>query len=520
MKLLRNASTVSFFTALSRVLGLFREILMATFFGTSLVKSAFDLAFRIPNLFRAIFGEGSLHAAFIPVYNTTREREGTASANLLAGKVLTVLAVTLTSMTALAVIGIHLARPWLTYGGRAETVLRLLAILLPYLIFLCLAAACMGILNSIGQFALPAATPMLMNIVWIATLLFIIPRLDDSLDLRIAVLAWAVVFSGALQLACQAAPLVRAAIRPVLSFQWNDSRLKQVFQAFVPAAITAGFRDINTLIDGVLALWIGAWAPAALVFAERIAYLPLGLFSTAFATVLLPTLSRQYAKDAHAMSGTLTQAIQGLLAVIFPAAAALTLLAMPIVRLIYEHGAFDADSTLLTSRALMAYAPGLIVFSLLKMIVTAFNACKDTRTPMRYGGMAVACNFLLNITLILTLPAGWKHAGLAIATVLSAAASCLLLAIILHRRVGIPDWKGIGSFTLRIGLCTLIMLAALALLPQIPSTHIPWDQTTKTGQVMQMICLVAIGLFTYALALLLICRHGIRALLAAHKDQS
>lgn len=514
MKFLRNAVTVGGFTALSRILGLVREILMATFFGTTLVKSAFDLAFRIPNLFRAIFGEGALSQAFIPIYTQTRTREGNASANAFAGKVLTLLAAILCTITAITLLAIQLARPWMTYGSRPETVLRLLAILFPYLIFLCLAAACMGILNSIGKFALPAATPMLMNLVWIATLVFIIPRMPESPDRRIAALAWAVVFSGLLQLICQAAPLTRRAIRPILSTQWKDPQLKHMFNIFLPAALAMGIRDINTLVDGMLALWIGTWAPAALVFAERLAYLPLGLFATALGTVLLPELSRLAVADPETMHKTLRQAITAILVIMLPAAAALAYLATPIIQLIYEQGAFDANSTRLTSRALMAYAPGLVVFAIYKMLLPAFYARRDSRTPMLCGAAAVALNLCLNIIFIVILPREWRHAGLAAATVLTSTGNTSVLAIILYRQGGLANVKDLGRTALRITCCTLIMLAALALARPYLSDAALINMTTKGGQITHMAILITIGIATYLLALLLIARNEIRALLA------
>ncbi len=512
MKMLHNTSKVSGFTGLSRILGLYREILMAQVFGTTLVKSAFDIAFRIPNLFRAIFGEGALSQAFIPIYTETRNRDGIVAANELAGKVLTLLAAVLCSITALTILIIQLMRPELTYGSRLETVLRLLAILFPYLIFLCLAAACMGILNSVGKFALPAAVPMLMNVVWIATLLFIIPRMQENLDARIEVLAWAVVVSGALQLLFQALPFCRRAIRPILSFRWHDPRLKRMIILFGPAAIAMTIRDINILIDGALAFWVGTWAPASLIFAERLAYLPLGLFATALGTVLLPELAHLAKKDPESTNRTLQQAMIAILIIMVPASAALMFLAQPIVQLIYERGTFDAQSTTLTSRALMAYAPGLVVFSIHKMLLPAFYARQDTRTPMLCGAATVVLNFCLNITFIVILPPYWRHAGLAFATILASAINVIVLATILFRRAAMPDWKRIGASALRLCICAGVMIAALfhaqTYLQQWPAI----DLTTQWGQIANMASLIIIGGMTYILALLLICRQDIRTL--------
>ncbi len=519
MKFLRNAATVSGLTAISRVLGLVREILMATFFGTTLVKSAFDLAFRIPNLFRAIFGEGALSNAFIPMYQETRARQGQPAANAFAGKVLTLLATILCSITALTILIIQLMRPAMTYGSRPETVLRLLSILFPYLIFLCLAAACMGILNSAGKYALPAATPMLMNIIWIGTLIFIIPNMRADLDARIAALAWAVVFSGFLQLACQSIPLFQRKIRPSLSVQWRDPRVKRMFVLFGPAALAMSIRDINTLLDGVIALWIGTWAPASLVFAERIAYLPLGLFGTALGTVLLPELSKLAATDPATMQRTIRQAVQAMLLAMLPAAVGLMYLAQPIVQVIYERGAFDAESTFLTSRALMAYAPGLIVFSLHKIMLPAFYAQKDARTPMLCGAAAVVLNFCLNITFVLILPPYWRHAGLAAATVCASIANTTLLATILYRRTGMPDWRKIAYTAIRICACTGAMLLSLTTTNRMLAQWPAIDHSTTWGQITNLAILISIGGATYAITLLAISRKDIRTLLQKQKER-
>lgn len=515
MKLLRNAASVSTLTGLCRVLGLWREVMMAGLFGTSLAKSAFDLAFRIPNLFRAIFGEGALTQAFVPVFTRTREQNGLQTAREYAGKLITALAAILTTITALSVLIMQLIRPSLEYGSRPEMVLRLLIILFPYLIFLCLAAAFVCIHNSMGKFAIPAFGPILLNVVWIGTLAYIIPTMQESLSARITILAWAIVLAGLLQMLFQLVPFIKNGYGPRLSLQWKDSRLKETLHIFIPAAASNGIRHINSLIDGVLALWIGAWAPASLVFAERLAFLPLGLFATALGTVLLPELSKLAVTDPDNMKKTLQQAMNASLIIMMPAAAGLAVLAFPIIQVIYENGAFDAESTRLTGRALIAYAPGLVTFSLYKMLLPAFHAHKDTKTPMLSAAGAVILNVCLNLLLIQVLPLQWRHAGLAGATVIASIVNTTTLAIILHRRSCSPNWKAIGTTFIRITICTAIMIIAI-LAMQSQTQGI--DTTTKAGQTTNIVILIATGIVAYSISMLVICRREIQALHAARKN--
>jgi len=211
-----------------------------------------------------------------------------------------------------------------------------------------------------------------------------------------------------------------------------------------PSALGLGINRINVLVNSLLALRVGTWAPSALFYAERLIYLPQGILATALGTVLLPVLSDFAAQKKHAeMSEAIHHGLRTLLFVMAPAAIGLTLLASPIVRMLFQRGAFDAESTALTARALVFYAPGLIVFSLAKVFVPAFYALQDTRTPVKIGVCSVILNFTLNIIFILTLPEYWKHAGLAFSTVIAEGFNGLLLGWLLRRRLGPFGLRGI-----------------------------------------------------------------------------
>jgi len=463
-QVLRYSAVVSRCTTLSRALGFFREILMAAFFGTSLAQSAFVVAFRMPNLFRRLFGEGALAAAFVPVFTESLEKEGRRQAWTLAGRVMGMLglALALTVVSGIVVISFILGSA--TLGERAVLVLVLLRIMLPYMFFICLVALSMAILNSFLHFLVPASTPILLNVVWIVTLTVVCPRFGSTPAQRIYGIAWGILVAGVLQLLVQVPLLIRYGFRGRIPLGWGrDPRVRRVLLLMGPAALGMGIFQVNTAIGSLLAFfWIGPWAPAALNFAERLIYLPLGMFATAVGTVLLPVFSKQAARmEPDRIRNTLNHSLSSLMFVMIPAATGMLVLARPIIEAVFERGEFTDWSTTLTARALCCYAPGLVVFSVYKVLVPAFYAMQDTRTPVRVGIMAVCLNLALNITFLLTWPLYFKHAGLAIATVLSSAVNAAVLARLLHHKIGPLGWNRILPGILRMLLASLLMGAAV-----------------------------------------------------------
>ena len=519
----RSTAIIAAFTGLSRVLGLVREMLMAGLFGTSLAKSAFDVAFTIPNLFRRLFGEGALSAAFVPVMTETLTKEGLGEANKLVSRAMTMLGVTLAvivlggvlMLTAILGSGMEL-------GSKAAAVLPLLRIMLPYMFFICLVAMCMAVFNSLHHFALPAATPVLLNLVWIAVLVFLCPKMGRRPSERIYGVAFGVLVAGVVQLAVQLPLLMKHGIRPVVSFAWRDRRITTILALMGPAALGMGVHQVNVCIDKLLALWAAPWAPAALTFAERLVYLPLGIFATALGTVLLPTYSRQAAEGNHDdIRTTLGQATSNLMVVMIPAAVGLGVLAVPIVRLAFEwrKGVFDADSTLQTARALWFYAPGLVVFSLYKMLVPAFYALKDTRTPVRIGLRVVGLNFALNVLFVLTWPRAYKHAGLALATVIASAVNSVALAWILTRRIGSPGWKSIALRAAKVAVAAGVMGGvAYAAYPWAEGLLGCYGVSGKVAQLLALCGTILVAAGVYAAVASVVCRQEIRQFLAARRS--
>jgi len=490
---------------------------MATLFGTSLVQSAFVIAFRIPNLFRRLFGEGALSAAFVPVFSESLAKEGREKAWRLATAAITLLGTVLAAIVLIVVLVTSASIKLLPLGEKAAMVLPLLRIMFPYMFFICLVALCMAILNSFHHFLVPAGTPILLNVVWILTLVFICPRFGDSPEQRIVGVAWGILTAGVLQLLVQFPALRRFGYRLRLSFVWRDERVSRVLLLMGPAALGMGVIQINVLVDSLLALTVGKWAPAALSFAELMVYMPLGIVATALGTVLLPTFSGQAARSRpEDIKKTLNQAVRVLLFVMTPAAVGLALLARPIVSLLFEWrgGEFDAMSTVQTARGLMFYAPGLLVFGLYKVLVPVFYAFQDTRRPVRVALWVVGLNLLLNVTFILTWPRGFKHAGLAFATVLASAVNCLILGVMLHRKLGSPGWSRIAKSAARTLVASLVMGITVFLASKLlASGAMLAGLNPKPAQLLVVAGSVAAGLVVYCGLALLLCREEIRAVL-------
>lgn len=462
----RNAALVGALTGVSRVLGLVREILTARLFGTALAQSAFVVAFQIPNLFRRLFGEGALSAAFVPAFTASLERESKDEAAALARRVMSLLACLLTAIVTLGIVTAWVASAYVEPGGRMAFVLPLLRIMLPYALFICLAAIAMGMLNVLGDYRSPALAPALLNVIWIGMLVGVCPWLPDDIWVRVVAVSWGIVLAGVAQFGYLWLALRRRGwtVRPQAG-GLRDARVRRVWAQALPAALGAGVVQINVCIDAGLAMFCAPWAPSALTYADRVLYLPMGIVATAFGTVLLPTFSRQQAAgDVEGMKATLRSSLGELLFVMVPAAVGLIALAPAITQVLYERGEFTPQDTVRTARALACYAPGLVVFSVHKVLNPLFYAQHDTLTPMRVSAGAVALNVVLNVAFVLTWPTEWKHAGIAVSTVLSSLVASVVLARLAARRLGALEWGPVAAGTLKaFGAAAAMGVAARAL---------------------------------------------------------
>lgn len=443
-KVIRSAFKVGSFTLLSRLLGLIRDTLTAAAFGTSSAMSDFVVAFRVPNMFRALFGEGALSSAFIPVFIETRQKEGEAAAWSVARKVISLVGLVL---TILVLIGMAAATALLRYPNLVEhapMVLPLARIMLPYMLFICLTALSQAILNSYHRFSLPAFTPSLLNITWIFFVVAVCPLLGDTMDQRIFGVAFGVFFAGLVQLGAQVPSMIRLGYRPGFRLDFKDARVLRFLALMGPTALGQSVSQVNMMINGILARWAAPWAPASLYFAERLLYFPQGILATALSTVLLPVFSSHAAQGNHdEMRKTMNHSLRSLLFVMAPASIGLLTLAEPITELVFGWGQFNRTSIAHTSLVLQFYAPGLFVFCLAKVFVPAFYSLRDTRTPFLIGLASVLTNLTMNIVFTIALPRDMKAPSLALAAVLSEGVNGLTLGFLLHRRLGSPGWTNI-----------------------------------------------------------------------------
>lgn len=458
-RVIRSAFKVGSFTLLSRFLGLIRETLTAFAFGTSGAMSDFVVAFRIPNMFRALFGEGALSSAFIPVFMDTRKKQGEAEAWLVARKVITLLGAVLLVAVALGVLVCVLLHRFMpSIDANAPMVLPLLRIMLPYMLFICLTALSQGILNSFHKFSLAAFTPTLLNITWICFVLFVCPLLGASLSERIVGVALGVFFAGIVQLAAQVPAMIKLGYRPGICWDTKDERVIRFLKLMGPTALGQSVSQVNMLVNGIIARWATPWAPASLYFAERLLYFPQGILATAMSTVLLPVFSGHVADGDHAkVRDTLNHALRTLLFVMAPASLGLFALAEPITQMLLRGGEFRGDSVAHTALVVQCYAPGLLVFGLAKVFVPTFYAMHNTRTPYRIGLVSVGLNFGLNVLFTMVFPRDLKAASLAAAAVVSEAFNGITLGYGLHKTIGSPGWKTILQSAARSFACAAVM---------------------------------------------------------------
>ncbi len=514
---IKSAAVVGSFVLLSRIFGLVRDIIFANYFGTSLAKSAFDVAFRIPNLFRRLFGEGALSASFIPVFTETLQHEGREEAWTLAKRVITFLVVILSEITVIGVICITIFLHFACPDDRICLVLELLRIMLSYALFICTAALSMAILNSFHHFTVPAATPVLLNLVLIGTMLWICPYMGDTREERIYGVAWAVFAAGILQLLVQLPVLWRYGYRLGFSFNWTDSRLRKVLLLMAPAALGVGVTQINVLVGQILAYWVADWAPAALSYAEHMVYLPLGLFATSLGTVLLPAFSGHSANsDFGQITSMINKALRHLMFVMVPASVGMIILAHPIISLILESGSFSEESTRLTARALQFYAPGLFAFSLCKIFAPAFYALKDTATPVKVSLCAIALNFCLNVAGILLLPFYYKHTSIALGSVIAETVNGIVLAWLLTGRIGSPGWSQVFNSLARILVSALIMgVGVYFAYAWFAGMLADSGMNSKLVEGMCVFGSIGVGIMIYAVVTLMLCRDEFREILSA-----
>ena len=468
--MLKSSGAMAAATLLSRLLGMVREIVYARFMGTTWVASAFLLAFQIPNLFRRLLGEGALTAAFIPIFKEKEKIHGEdemwrAANAVISGLIIftcVVVAVGLVAVSGALLFGSHVENGASAsrFTGKTLLMLQLLRVMLPYLVLVCLAAVFMGMLNARGHFFIPAMGATMLNVVMIASVLWLAPRMglqfpkQERLPHQIFALAVGVLAAGVAQAAFQLPTLARDGFRFRWVSPWRDETVQRVVKQMLPATIGVAAFQINVVLTQGLSYWVDDYVVASFQYAVRLMELPQGLFGISLATYLLPTLSGLATeKNYDGFRSELRQGIGYLIFTNLIASVLLVVLAEPIIRLLFERGKFDATSTGEATLALACLAPGLVFFSVVNVLARAFFALGDIKTPMK---VSVFC-LLLNLLLAVALVWRFKQGGLGIANSLTSVVNVTLLAYALRRKL-----KTLKLAPLLKPVLLLLLIAAMA----------------------------------------------------------
>ena len=483
-------------TLLSRILGFLRDIIIARMFGAGVDADAFFVAFRIPNFMRRLFAEGSFAQAFIPVLSEYHEQQPRAEVKDLVDSVTGVLGAILVVITTIGV----LSAPWLVYAfapgftkdpQRYALTVDLLRITFPYLLFISLTALAGSILNAFGRFAVPAFTPVLLNLALIGCALLLAPLLPQP----VMALAVGVFVAGVAQLAFQLPFLHRIGLLPKPRLRQRNPGVKRILTLMIPTLIGSSVAQVNLLFDTLIASFLTAGSVSWLYYSDRLMEFPLAMIGIAVGTVILPRLSRQQARADHQdFSHTLDWGLRLIVVIGLPAAIGLGLLALPVLSTLFQYGEFTADDATLSARSLLAYALGLPAFLLIKILVPGFYSRQDTKTPVRIAIIAMISNMALNVILVFPL----AHAGLALATSLSAFLNAGLLYRRLRKDKVYHPRSGWRGFWLRIIVANLLMAAVLVLLTPATSEWAAWGVLDRS---LQLTLIIVAALLSYAAAL-------------------
>ena len=460
----------------SRVLGLVRDQVLSHYFGASDAMDAYRVGFRFPNLFRDLFAEGAMSAAFVPTFTRHLAESGPASAWRLGSLMITALLIVTGTI---AVLGIVFAEPLVTLlagkysavPGKLELTITLTRIMFPTLTLIAIAAAAMGMLNSLRHFFVPALSPAMFNVVTIAASVLVVPFVMPpnvrigaltlaDLRLPIIVIAISTVVGGFAQLALQWPPLRREGFRYRPIIDWKDPGLRRVLLLMGPGTLGLAATQLNLVVNMYLATGEGTGAQTWLDLAFRLMYLPIGLFGVSIATAVLPAVSRHVvAHDTRASRDTVSDGLALMVALNIPATVGLIVLAVPIVRVIFEHGAFLPSDTIATAGALRFYALGLVGYSVVRIASPTFYALGRNRIPVIVSVITVIFNAVLNVILVNAM--GYR--GLALGTSIAALFNATVLFTLLHKNLGGLNERRLLSSLVRIVIASAAM-GAVALL--------------------------------------------------------
>jgi putative peptidoglycan lipid II flippase len=490
-------------TSISRVFGLLRDVVIATSFGPGVGVDAFIVAFRIPNFLRRLFAEGGFSQAFVPILSEYKEQRSHEQVKALVDQTTASLSLILFAVT---IIGV-LTAPALIYvfapGFADEPAKQLLAtdmlrITFPYILFISLTAMAGGILNTYQNFAIPAFTPVLLNLSLIGCALWLAAHLSEP----IVALAWGVLVAGIVQLFFQFPFLMRLHLFPTPGFNRDSEGVRRILKLMLPTLFAVSITQINLLIDTLIASFLVTGSISWLYFSDRLVEFPMGVFGIALATVILPSLSRQFANGSReGYSATMDWALRMVFLIAIPAALGLALLAEPMLTTLFQYNEFTDEDVRMAAKSLVAYSFGLPAFIFIKVLASGFFSRQDTVTPVKIGVVAMLSNIVLNLLLVGPL----AHAGLALATSLSAFINAGLLYYFLHKRGNYAPSAGWIVYLLKLTLAVVCMAAVLQYFAPATSTWLDWNIYQRG---LNLSLWVVAGAICYFISLLVL---GIRA---------
>jgi len=480
--LLRSMFSFSAMTFISRILGLVRDQSINAAFGVNWMTDAFWVAFRIPNFLRRLFAEGSFSTAFVPIFTEVKEKRSHAELQALVAKTSGTLGGVLLVVTALGILGSDQVAGLFSFGAldtpeKARLTSDLLRITFPFLLFVSLTALAGGVLNSFHRFALPALTPVILNLCMIAGALW----WRRYFDVPIKALAWSIFLAGILQMLFQFPALRRLDLLTLPSWGWSHPDVRRIMRLMIPTLFGSSVAQVNLLLDTVIASLLITGSQTWLQQGDRLLELPLGIFGVALGTVILPSLSRHHVNTDHAgFSRALDWGLRTTLLIAIPAMLGLVLLGKPIVATLFQHGAFTAGDADMVALSLSALSFGLPAFALVKVLVPAFYARQNTKTPVRAGIAAMIANMLLNVLLVGALYLLWRgadtpgegllarianvrglHMAVALASSLASYLNLLLLWRALRREAIYQHEPGWDRHLLRLGVACGLMVAVI-----------------------------------------------------------
>lgn len=480
-------------TFVSRVVGFIRDMTLAHLFGASAGIDAFLLAFKIPNFMRRLFAEGAFSQAFVPVLSEYKTRQEQVVVKDLVNNVFGALAAVLAFVTLLGMLFapffIWLFAPG--FDGKDERfplACHLLQLTFPYIFFISLTAFAAGIQNAYRQFAMPAFTPVLLNVSLIGAAI----GLRHYFKVPVEALAWGVLAAGILQLLFQVPFLFKLKLLPKPCLNWQHPGVKRILTLMVPALIGGSVMQINLLVDTIFASFLPVGSLTWLYYSDRLLEFPIGIFGVALATVVLPHLSQEYAERSYTrFSASVDWALRWILLIGIPATLGLMLLTGPLMATLFQYGKFTANDTLMAAKSLMTLSVGLVAFLAVKVLVSAYYARQNTRFPVKVAMFCMLINIIFNAVLIGPL----AHAGLALASSISSFCNVIILLIALLKQkiyIPLPGWQ---SFSLRLLLANGLMATMLWRFTPELDEWLEWGMVSKFSLLFSLIALAGLTYF-------------------------